>query len=222
MRSSNQDVVSEALRQFRLPTFTRGCWGHICMFPSPPAHAHCVTVTPLQQDGRRSLCSVRPTEWLHCWLWLACLLSISWREGSSPATAQCQQATPRCRGHKVFNSHTHTHRVTGYTHACTCVWAAEGQGAAAAGDADSKTEARVSAGMYKSTTCTQTVNKQAFPWRCATTPSKYTGREAENRNKQDKWRQSIIPSLPLYPSPDEVKTPANVGIWWNTPQHSRK
>lgn len=47
--------------------------------------------------------------------------------------AQCQQATPQCHGHKVVNSHTHTHRVTEVRvqRASTCVrrHGTEGEGA---------------------------------------------------------------------------------------------
>lgn len=64
--SAAQDVASEALRTFRLSTFQRGYWGHICTLPSPapPTHTHRVYVRALQQAGRRPLSSVQLTEWM--------------------------------------------------------------------------------------------------------------------------------------------------------------
>lgn len=125
MRSADQDVASEALRKFRLPTFPRGCWGHICMLPST-TYTHTVSHCNCNSSAAGRPSSSPLSGWLNgcrvergpeCWLWLACLLSISWGEGSSPATAQCQNRPPRAAiRHKV----TRTHRVTGYTRMHVC------------------------------------------------------------------------------------------------------
>lgn len=87
--------------------------------PQTPSHCHCNSSAagqPASSPLSGWLSGCRVERGPECWLWLACLLSMSWGGGSSPAVAQCQQATSRCLGHKVSNDHTHTqsHKVHMY------------------------------------------------------------------------------------------------------------
>lgn len=126
MRTANQEVASEALRKFRLSTFLRGYWGHICMLPSsaPPTYAHIfftVTVSALQQDGRCPLSSVQLTEWLQSWREAEVLALISlfafYKQGRRKLSCYGSVSTghpslPWPQGLQRSHAHTKSHRST--------------------------------------------------------------------------------------------------------------
>lgn len=104
----------------------------------------------------------RVEQGLQHWLWLACLLSISRGEGSSPAMAQCEQATPHCCGHRVSTGHTHREsevHVWTYRAKTLQSWCVYTCGMNTKKLNEGQKQHRHSLYKSKCTTCTQTVNK---------------------------------------------------------------